>query len=89
VGRAWGLPVRSDILRRTAATSPQTDLSAQARRANVRGAFLLRRPELVAGRHVVLVDDILTTGATAGECARVLREAGAATVGVLTVARVV
>lgn len=89
VGRAWSLPVRSDILRRTAATTPQTDLSAQARSANVRGAFALRRPELVAGRHVVLVDDILTTGATVGECARVLREAGAATVGVLTVARVV
>ncbi len=89
VGRAWGLPVRSDILLRTAATSPQTDLSAEARRANVRHAFTLRRPELVAGRHVILVDDILTTGATVGECARVLREEGAATVGVLTVARVV
>lgn len=88
VGRAWGLPVRPDILLRTAATSPQTDLSAPARRANVRGAFALRRPELVAGRHVILVDDILTTGATVGECARVLREGGARTVGVLTVARV-
>jgi ComF family protein len=88
VGRAWDRPVRSDVLRRTAATPPQTELGVEARRANVRGAFALRRPELVAGRHVMVVDDVFTTGATVGECARCLRQAGAATVGVLTVARV-
>jgi predicted amidophosphoribosyltransferase len=55
----------------------------------VRDAFRLRRPELIVGRHVVLVDDILTTGATLGECARCLRAGGAATIGALTVARVV
>jgi len=88
VGRAWNLPVRSDVLRRTAATPPQTELGVEARRANVRGAFALRRPELVAGRHIMVVDDVFTTGATVGECARCLRQAGAATVGILTVARV-
>ena len=51
-------------------------------------AFVARRPELIVGRHVLLVDDILTTGATAGECARCLTRAGAGAVGVLTVARV-
>jgi ComF family protein len=88
VGRAWGRPVRADVLARSRATTSQTDLDGVARRANVRGAFRVRRPELIAGRHVVLVDDILTTGATVSECARTLRAAGAATVGVLAVARV-
>ena len=89
VGRAWRVPVRADVLARAVATQSQTELDASARRANVRGAFRLRRPEVIAGRHVLLVDDILTTGATLSECARCLRDGGAATVGALTVARVV
>ena len=89
VGRAWGCPVADGVLARTVPTPSQTELDARARRANVRGAFRLRRPERIVGRHVVLVDDILTTGATLSECARCLREGGAARVGALTVARVV
>ena len=85
--RAWGVPVVADALVRALPTRPQTDLDAVARRRNVRDAFAVSRPEKVAGRHVVLVDDVLTTGATAGECARSLYDAGAAAVGVLTVAR--
>jgi len=88
IGRAWGLPVADDVLARVVATPSQTALEARARRANVRGAFRLRRPEAVAGRHVVVVDDILTTGATVSECALTLKAGGAATVGVLTIARV-
>ena len=87
LAQAWGVPVAADALRRVAPTRPQTDLDAAERRRNVRDAFAVRRPELIAGRHVVLVDDVLTTGATAGECARILYRAGATTVGVLTVAR--
>ena len=87
VAAAWGITAREDVLTRRVATAPQTALGAEARQANVAGAFRVRRPELVAGRHVLLVDDIMTTGATAGACARALREAGAATVGVVTVAR--
>jgi len=87
LGLAWSLPVGADALVRTVATLPQADLDAEARRRNVREAFAVRRPELCAGRHVVLVDDVLTTGATAGECALALTRAGAAAVGVLTVAR--
>jgi predicted amidophosphoribosyltransferase len=79
--------VAADALRRAVPTQPQADLDAVARRRNVRDAFAVQRPGLIAGRHVVLVDDVLTTGATAGECARTLSRAGAATVGVLTVAR--
>jgi len=86
VGAALAVPVRSRWLGRVRATGPQTDLGAAERRANVRDAFAA--VTAVAGRHVVVVDDVLTTGATAAECARILRSAGAARVGVLTVARV-
>jgi predicted amidophosphoribosyltransferase len=60
-----------------------------ARARNVRGAFALRSGRSVKGKRVVLIDDVLTTGATAEECARVLRRAGAAYVGVLVLARAV
>jgi ComF family protein len=69
-------------------TPAQTGLSAAARRANLRDAFVVRRRAPLAGRTVVLVDDVLTTGATARACARALREAGAGEVRLLTVARV-
>jgi ComF family protein len=87
IGRRLAAPTRAGWLVRTRATRPQSDLSAAERRANVRGAF--RACEVVAGRHVLLIDDILTTGATLDACARALRAAGARRVGVLTVARVV
>jgi ComF family protein len=88
-GTAWGRPVLVHALVRTRATAPQADLDAEARRANVRDAFRVRRPADVAGRRLLLVDDVLTTGATAGAAARALRVAGAAAVGVLALARVV
>lgn len=69
-------------------TPPQTGLSAAARRANLQDAFVVRRRAPLAGRPVVLVDDVLTTGATARACARALRQAGASEVRLLTAARV-
>jgi ComF family protein len=83
---ALGVPARPRWLARVRATAPQSDLGAAERRANVRGAFVAH--PAVAGRHVVVVDDVLTTGATVAECARALKAAGAARVGVLAVARV-
>lgn len=89
LSRRWGVPVADGVLRRARFTRSQSELSAEERRANVRGAFILRRPRAVAGAHVLLIDDVLTTGATVAECSRVLLAAdGASTVGVLTVARV-
>lgn len=88
VSRRWGVPVEPRALRRRRSTPSQTDLDAEARRANVKDAFQVYRSRAVDGRHVLLIDDVFTTGATVSECARVLLDAGARTVGVLTVARV-
>ncbi len=74
-------------LRRIRWTEPQVNLSAVDRRTNVKGAFAIHDPALVNGRRVLLVDDVLTTGSTVEECAKVLKAAGAAGVSVITVAR--
>jgi ComF family protein len=74
-------------LARIRETSTQTKLDKAHRRTNVAGAFQVKRPEWVAQRRVLLVDDVMTTGATLDECARVLKRAGARTVWAVTVAR--
>jgi ComF family protein len=84
---AGGPPVAADWLVRRRRTPSQGVLGPAARARNVRGAFALRHGRSVKGKRVVLVDDVMTTGATAEECARVLRRAGAAYVGVLVLAR--
>ncbi|HEY5648583.1 MAG TPA: ComF family protein [Nitrospiria bacterium] len=76
-----------DGLHRKRQTRPQIGLKALERRKNVRGAFVLKRPEAVRRKKVLLVDDVFTTGATAQECARVLKRGGAREVHVLTLAR--
>lgn len=90
-----GLPVWP-LLRRVRATSPQSTLDARERQRNVRGAFALgswwpwsagRAAARIDGRVLVLVDDVLTTGATLDACARVLRQAGAGDVRAITAAR--
>jgi len=83
-----GVPWDPLILTRVRATPPQGGFGRMARAANVQGAFHISRPERVTGRRVLLVDDVLTTGATVTECTRSLRQAGARTVDVLTLARV-
>lgn len=77
------------VLRQVSKTADQSQLPAEERRANVRGAFDLRasKAEIVAGSRLVLVDDVFTTGSTVAECCRVLRSAKAADVRVLTLAR--
>ena len=81
-------PVAREAVVRTRHTPPQVGLKPKERRDNVKGAFSVPDPALVKGKHVLLVDDLYTTGATVKECAKVLRKAGASRVEVLTVARV-
>ena len=76
-----------DNLWRTRPTRPQVELSGDDRIKNVAGAFALQQPQDVTGLSVLLVDDVFTTGATLNECAGVLKNAGAASVIVLTLAR--
>jgi len=76
-----------DALVRRRDTVPQAGLKAAERRRNVRDAFVVRRRACICGRVVTLVDDVVTTGATAQACARALAEAGAAELRLLTAAR--
>ena len=85
LARQWRLPVASRLLVRCRATAPQQGLNAEARRQNLRGAFALRAP--VKDVRVLLIDDVLTTGATAETCCRVLLEGGAGEIGVAVLGR--
>jgi ComF family protein len=90
ISRQFGKAYRSDVLKRNRATRSQVGLSSDERRKNVAKVFQVM-PEAVghiAGRRVLLVDDVLTTGATAGSCAAVMKKSGAAHVDVLTFALV-
>ena len=91
VGKASGVSVSHGALRRVKSTVQQVGLARAERARNVQGAFRVR-PDArieVAGRRLVLVDDVLTTGATIEACTRALMRAGAASVDVLVFARVV
>ena len=87
LGRRMRLPVTCRTLVRRRSTRPQSELRPDERAANIRGAFRLVFPRKVRGRRVLLVDDILTTGATAQEAARVLLDGGASAVAVAIIAR--
>jgi ComF family protein len=81
------LEIDRDILLRCRWTHPQTGLNKDRRRTNIADAFRVNAPEKAAGKHILLIDDVYTTGATVDECARILIQAGAARVDVLTLAR--
>lgn len=78
-----GIPVTSRGLERARHTPRQSELRQKERFTNIKGAFRITTPSTFVGKHVVLVDDLLTTGATASEAALALKSAGAAKVGVL------
>lgn len=84
---ALTLPVRTDLVRRVLPTRTQTQLTKTQRADNVRRAFVAGSGGKLRGERIILVDDVLTTGATTSACARVLRSLGAGEVCVWTVAR--
>ena len=86
LARRIGIPMRKTV-RRVKATPPQAGMSRAERRRNVTGAFSIRRCQQVAGLRVLLIDDVLTSGATARACAMTLKQAGATHVTVLTLSR--
>ena len=86
IARQKGLSLRADLLVRTRHTSAQTYLDGSQRRKNCRGAFAVRTGKLP--EHVALVDDVMTTGATVYECAKVLGRAGVRRIDIWAMARV-
>jgi ComF family protein len=87
MARRCGVPVLN-VLSRKRATRSQAGLTNAARRGNVSGAFRARRTPSLDGKRILLVDDVMTTGATAAACAGALKRAGARSVTVLALARV-
>lgn len=88
LAEATTLPIdEHSLVRRVHTERHRAGMDARSRRDSVGGAFEVRDPKLVAGRRVLLIDDVFTTGATVSECAAVLKSAGAAEVYVLTIAR--
>jgi ComF family protein len=84
-----GNRIERQVLSRRRATLPQASLGRKQRASNIKNAFELNKQTEIVGKHVLLVDDVYTTGATVNECARVLMDGGAGQVDVLTLARAV
>ena len=79
--------IEKNVLARTQYTQPQASLSLPERRRNLREAFQVTDPDRIRNRHLLLVDDVMTSGGTVESCARTLLKAGARRVDVLTLAR--
>jgi ComF family protein len=81
-----GLPVINDNLQKVRWTKAQSSLDKNARLSNLQGSFKVKNPDFFKGKKVILVDDVLTTGATVKECAKLLKKSGASQIMVLTIA---
>jgi len=89
IGRIYQVPMDPFVLMRGKETTPQTQLTEEDRRRNIRGAFAVNPEKSVKGKTILLVDDVYTSGATVNECSQILKRAGAEEVYVLTLARAV
>ncbi len=89
LSRKTQIPYAKRLLRKIKPTTPQVHLSGREREREVKGSFHVSRPQEIQGRSILLIDDVYTTGATVNECAKVLLNAGAERVDVLTLAHAV
>lgn len=87
ISRYFGVPTVTGILHRIRETLPQFDLPPKERFKNIKGSFMVGNHDYIKDKRIMLVDDIYTTGSTISECTRVLKEAQAAKVHVLTLSR--
>ena len=81
--------IEREIIVRTRPTASQVGMAVKDRQANIKNAFAVKTPEKIRGKRILIIDDVLTTGSTVNECARVLVNSGALYVDVLTLARVI
>jgi ComF family protein len=88
IGKKYQLPVNFSLLKRCKFTLTQAGLNKAEREKNIKGAFSVTDKKKVAGKHIILIDDVYTTGATVNECAKVLLKADAQQVAVLALSRV-
>ncbi|MBR7158371.1 MAG: ComF family protein [Alphaproteobacteria bacterium] len=88
IAKQTGITFLPYTLRRKKSTKSQGEFNASERKRNVKGAFFVRRPLKISGKNLVLIDDVMTTGATVNECTKELMQAGANQVSVLTLAAV-
>lgn len=86
IAKEFKKDVLRDVLKRHRYTKTQTDLEINKRLENVKGSFLVAAPQIIEGKNLLIIDDVLTTGATSSEAAAALKEAGANIVFVLTLA---
>ncbi|HEX7503990.1 MAG TPA: ComF family protein [Syntrophales bacterium] len=89
IAKRHGIAMEFRTLRRVVDTESQAGLKKEERRSNIRKAFSVTEPDRVSEKHVLLIDDVYTTGSTLGECARTLLKGGAESVGALTLARAI
>jgi ComF family protein len=87
VARELHLPMANGLLQRIRDTKPQAKKSQVERGKNIKGAFAVNHPDWVKGKDILIVDDVITTGATANEAAKMLKKSGARVVHVFTLAR--
>ena len=86
IGKTLGIPIEKNNLTKIKDTKKQSTLTKEERKTNVKDAFVIRKPERIVNKKVILFDDIFTTGNTVNECSKVIKMAGAKEVAILTIA---